>query len=170
MDLSSAQRVRTARQVDAPGHDHSAPATAGIDVGRLGLTRDPIKSAARTLEVLQLFQEQRTPLRLKSIFQRLSYPQSSTTTLLKSLVVLGYLNYDRPSRTYFPTPRVAALGDWINHYLYGAGDVFDAMEFVLRETEETVVLSSQNDVFVQHIRVMQPAHEFKLPPAEGSLR
>lgn len=134
------------------------------------MRRDPIKSAARTLEVLELFHELRRPLRLKYIFERLSYPQSSTTSLLKSMVVLGYLNYDRPSRTYFPTPRVAALGDWINHYLYGAGDVFALMDRVLEATNETVVLSSQNDIFVQHIRVLQPAHPYKLPPSEGSMR
>ena len=63
------------------------------------MRRDPIKSAARTLEVLELFHEQRAPLRLKYIFEKLSYPQSSTTSLLKSMVVLGYLNYDRPTRT-----------------------------------------------------------------------
>jgi DNA-binding IclR family transcriptional regulator len=134
------------------------------------MRRDPIKSAARTLEVLELFHEQRTPLRLKFIFERLSYPQSSTTSLLKSMVVLGYLNYDRPTRTYFPTPRVAALGDWINHYLYGAGDVIGLMETVFEKTNETVVLSSQNDIFIQHIRVLQPSHPYKVPPSEGSMR
>ena len=134
------------------------------------MRRDPIKSAARTLEVLELFHEQRAPLRLKYIFEKLSYPQSSTTSLLKSMVVLGYLNYDRPSRTYFPTPRVAALGDWINHYLYGAGDVFGLMDTIFERTNETVVLSSQNDIFIQHIRVLQPAHPYKVPPSEGSMR
>lgn len=134
------------------------------------MRRDPIKSAARTLEVLELFHEQRTPLRLKYIFEKLSYPQSSTTSLLKSMVVLGYLNYDRPTRTYFPTPRVAALGEWVNHYLYGEGDVLSLMDEVFERTNETVVLSSQNDIFIQHIRVLQPSHPYKVPPSEGTMR
>ena len=134
------------------------------------MRRDPIKSAARTLEVLELFHEQRTPLRLKYIFERLSYPQSSTTSLLKSMVMLGYLNYDRPTRTYFPTPRIAALGDWINHYVYGAGELFSLMDYIFERTNETVVLSSQNDIFVQHLRVLQPSHPYKIPPSEGSMR
>lgn len=134
------------------------------------MIRDPIKSAARTLEVLELFHEQRTPMRLNYIFQKLSYPQSSTTALLKSMVVLGYLNYDRPSRTYFPTPRVAALGDWINHYLYGAGDLIGLMQTIFERTNETVVLTSQNDIFIQHIRVLQPSHAHKAPPTEGTMR
>ena len=134
------------------------------------MRRDPIKSSARTLEVLELFHEQRTPLRLKFIFEALSYPQSSTTSLLKSMVVLGYLNYDRPTRTYFPTPRVAALGDWVNHYVYGAGELFSLMDRIFEQTDETVVLSSQNDIFVQHLRVLQPSHPHKIPPSEGSMR
>ena len=134
------------------------------------MRRDPIKSAARTLEILELFHERRAPLRLTYIFERLSYPQSSTTTLLKSMVVLGYLNYDRPSRTYFPTPRVAALGDWINHHIYGAGDLIGLMQGVQELTDETVVVSSQNDIFIQHIRVLQPGHPHKIPPTEGAMR
>jgi DNA-binding IclR family transcriptional regulator len=119
---------------------------------------------------LELFHEQRAPLRLKYIFEKLSYPQSSTTSLLKSMVMLGYLNYDRPTRTYFPTTRVSALGDWINHYVYGAGELFGLMDSIFQRTNETVVLSSQNDIFVQHVRVLQPSHPYKIPPSEGSMR
>jgi DNA-binding IclR family transcriptional regulator len=134
------------------------------------MRRDPIKSAARTLEILELFHERRTPLRLTDIFEKLSYPQSSTTALLKSMVVLGYLNYDRVGRTYFPTPKVAALGDWVNHHLFGTGELLRLMAAVFEQTDETVVISAQNDIFIQHVRVLQPAHAFKLPPTEGSMR
>jgi DNA-binding IclR family transcriptional regulator len=134
------------------------------------MRRDPIKSAVRTLEVLELFHEERRPLRLNFIFQNLSYPQSSTTMLLKSMVVLGYLKYDRPTRTYFPTPRVASLGDWVNHYVYGPGDLLEMMQFVFERTNETVAVSSQNDIFIQHIRVLQPQHLHKIPIPEGSMR
>jgi len=134
------------------------------------MIRTPVKSAARTLEVLELFHEERRPLRLNYIFQKLSYPQSSTTGLLKSMSMMGYLKYDRPTRTYFPTPRVAALGDWVNHFVYGRGDLLDAVQFVFEHTNETVAVSSQNDIFIQHIRVVQPDHAFKIAIPEGSMR
>jgi DNA-binding IclR family transcriptional regulator len=134
------------------------------------MRRDPIKSAARTLEILELFQEQRSPLRLTYIFEKLGYPQSSTTTLLKSMVVLGYLNYDRASRTYFPTPRVAALGDWVNHHLFGSGDLDRLVKSIFEQTNETVVISSQNDIFIQHLRIVQPSHPHKIAMTEGSMR
>ncbi len=134
------------------------------------MRRDPIKSSARTLEVLELFQEQRRPLRLTYIFEKLGYPQSSTTTLLKSMVVLGYLNYDRASRTYFPTPRVAALGDWVNHHLFGAGNIDHLLHSIFEQTNETVVISSQNDIFIQHLRILQPSHPHKIAITEGTMR
>ncbi len=30
------------------------------------------------------------------------------------MVVLGYLDYDRFSRTYLPTMRIASLGSWVH--------------------------------------------------------
>lgn len=131
---------------------------------------DPIKSAARTLEIFELFHEHRRPLRLVYVCERLSYPQSSTTALLKSLVILGYLNYDLRSRTYFPTPKVATIGDWINHSLYGQSNVLQLVREVCDETEEVAALCSQNDIFVQNVRIIEPANDFKIPPREGTMR
>lgn len=132
--------------------------------------RSPIKSAARVLEVLELFAETRAPMRQKDLIERLGYPQSSTTGLLKSLVGLGYLNYHRASRTYFPTTRVAAVGDWINHFTYGSGHLLAMMQRLQRDTEETVALVSQNDLFIQYLRVIVPDHPHKFPPPEGAMR
>jgi DNA-binding IclR family transcriptional regulator len=134
------------------------------------MARSPIKSAARVLEVLELFADTRTPLRQKVIVERLAYPQSSTTGLLKSLVALGYLNYHRATRTYFPTTRIAAVGDWINHYLYGSGQLMAMMQRIHAETDETVALVSQNDLYAQYLRVIVPDHPHKYPVPEGGMR
>lgn len=130
----------------------------------------PIKSAARVLEVMELFAEIRAPLRQNFIVDRLAYPQSSTTELLKSLVALGYLNYHRASRTYFPTTRVAALGEWINHFTLGSGHLIEMMRQIQAATGETVALVSQNDLFIQYLRVIEPDHPLKFPPPEGTMR
>jgi DNA-binding IclR family transcriptional regulator len=134
------------------------------------MARSPIKSAARVLEVLELFAETRAPLRQKTVVQRLAWPQSSTTLLLKSLVALGYLNYHRATRTYFPTTRVAAVGDWINHYIYGSGALEAMMRRIHEATDETVALVSQNDLYVQYLRVMVPTHPHTYPVPEGGMR
>jgi DNA-binding IclR family transcriptional regulator len=135
------------------------------------LRRGPIKSTARTLEVLELFMEVRAPLRLHNIVERLGYPQSSSTALLKSLVVLGYLNYHRASRTYFPTTKVSSLGDWINTVTYGSGKLIRLMRAVHERTGVAITLASQNDLFVQYNRVIaSPEDRLRITPSEGFMR
>lgn len=130
----------------------------------------PIKSAVRVLEVLEFFRQHKAPVSLKVIAERLDYPASSATVLLKNLTALGYISYDRVARTYFPTLRVAALGDWISHELFGQGEIFELMQDLHAATGETVSIALQNDVYLQHIRVIQSAHPLRFHTEEGSLR
>jgi len=134
------------------------------------MRRHPVKSAARTLEVFELFSERRCPLRLHDIHLALDYPQSSTTNLLKGLVMTGYLNYNRATRAYLPTNRVAFLGSWLVSFLYGQGGYQDLLEELLIKTNETIVLATQNDLYIQYVRIKTPDHEFKLAPPEGTMR
>ncbi len=130
----------------------------------------PIKSAVRVLEVLDFFREHRQPASLKQIAERLDYPASSATVLLKNLIALGYLSYDRGTRAYFPTLRVAALGDWISHELFGRGEIFELMQDLHAATGEAVSIALQNDVHLQYIRVIQSVHPLRFHTEEGSQR
>ena len=87
-----------------------------------------VKSAQRALEILEVFARHRRPLALKEILDELGYPTSSGSALMKSLVQLGYLDYDRERRTYFPTMRIAVLGAWVPGALFGDGQLLPALE------------------------------------------
>lgn len=130
----------------------------------------PIKSAARVIEVLELFAAAPHPTSLKDISTRLRYPQSSTTVLMKSLVSLGYLNYDPSKRVYFPTLRVTSLGNWIPAALFGEGKILDVLNDIHNATGETVALTVLNDVYVQYIKVIQSNHALRINIPEGSMR
>lgn len=130
----------------------------------------PVKSAVRVLEVLDFFRQHRRPASLKEIAERLNYPPSSATVLLKNLTDLGYLSYERGAREYFPTLRVAALGDWINHELFGRGEIFELMQDLHIASGETVSIALQNDIYVQYIRVIQSTHPLRFYTEEGSQR
>jgi len=134
------------------------------------MIRRTVKSASRTLEVLELFAEERRPMRLHEIYTRLGYPQSSATNLLKSMVVTGYLNYNRTGRTYLPTMRVGALGSWLPGYIYSDESYRWLVNELQQRTDETVGLVMQNDLFVQYILLQAPDHEFKMPPPAGTMR
>lgn len=163
MDASSDNQMAVGRQ---PGERH----TRTVDKSDSVMARSPVKSAARALEVLELFNETREPLRLNYVAHRLNYPQSSTTALLKSLVTLGYLNYDRVSRTYFPTTRVSSLGDWICYYVFDEGRLLDMMREIHEQTGETVAIVARNDLYVQYLRVIDSIHPLRFHTPEGSMR
>ena len=134
------------------------------------MRRKAVKSAARTFEVLELFAEHRRPLALNEIYTTLGYPQSSTTNLLKSMVMMGYLNYSRGQRTYQPTMRLTLLGSWITGYIQSTGALRELVDALQRRTDETVGLSTQNDLFVQYLFLKAPEHEFKNAPSDGTMR
>lgn len=130
----------------------------------------PVKSAVRVLEVLDFFRQRRQPASLKQIAESLEYPPSSATVLLKNLTDLGYLSYDRGTREYFPTLRVASLGDWISHELFGRGEIFELMQDLHVASGETVSIALQNDIYIQYSRVIQSTHPLRFYTEEGSQR
>jgi len=135
------------------------------------VTASAIKSARRVFEVLERFDAARRPLTLKEIADALAYPTSSAQALLKSLVVLGYLEYDRPSRTYLPTMRIAAVGRWVAEGLFGAGEVLPVMRALRDATGETVIMGARSDLFAHYVHVVRGDDEpLHFAPAPGSVR
>lgn len=129
-----------------------------------------VKSATRAIEILEYFMEVRQPRAMSEIALSLGYPQSSTTVLLKTLVTLGYLNFDRRERVYFPTPKVTALGDWVPRALFGSSRVLDAMRDVHAATGETVSINTKNDIYIQYVKIIQSVHPLRFHVDEGTLR
>jgi DNA-binding IclR family transcriptional regulator len=113
-----------------------------------------VKTAGRVFEILEYFREVRTPLSVREIAERFGYPFSSASVLVKSLATLGYLTYDRDLRAFFPTLRIATLGDWLYDAMYGGGDVLRLLEGVSRDTGETAMLAMQNDIWAQYVHIV----------------
>jgi DNA-binding IclR family transcriptional regulator len=129
-----------------------------------------VKSATRAIEILEYFKKVRQPRAMSEIALALGYPQSSSTVLLKTLVTLGYLNFDRRERLYFPTPKVTSLGDWVPRALFGTSRVLEAMHDVHASTGETVSIGTKNDVYLQYVQIIQSVHALRFHVDEGTLR
>jgi len=134
------------------------------------MSTSQVKSATRAIEILELFKRVRQPRAMSEIAQALNYPQSSTTVLLKTLVTLGYLHFDRSERLYFPTPKVAALGEWVPRALFGSSRTLDAMRDVHAATGESVSINIKNDVYLQYVKVLQSVHALRFHVEEGTIR
>lgn len=113
-----------------------------------------VKSVGRVFEVLELFDVEQKALTATQVGRKLKYPASSTLALLKSMVNLGYLGFDRAERVYAPTVRVSLLGRWVEATLFGEGWLFEMMEDLRAKTGQSVLLSIQNDLQMQFIHVI----------------
>jgi DNA-binding IclR family transcriptional regulator len=134
------------------------------------VTDSAVKSAKRAFEILEAFSRHRRPLALKELLDELDYPASSGSALMKSLVALGYLDYDGERRTYFPTMRIAALGSWVPGTLFGDGPLLGALEDLHRETGETVILAVQSDLHAQYVHVIPSPEPLQLRVPPGTRR
>jgi DNA-binding IclR family transcriptional regulator len=117
-----------------------------------------VKSVGRTFEILELFDKLRRPMSAKEIADHFGYPASSGMAILKSLVILGYLSYDRTSRLYFPTPRLASIGNWVDQALFGHGHVIDLMNDLSEATGETISLCTHDSGVMRFIHVIDGRH------------
>ena len=113
-----------------------------------------VKSAARTLQILEFFDEVRCPVNVVTVSAALRYPQSSTSALLRSLVAIGYLQYHPRARTYVPTDRVPLLGSWLNPTLFANGALPRMLQTLAQKTGKLVVLAARNGDFAQYIHVL----------------
>jgi DNA-binding IclR family transcriptional regulator len=127
-----------------------------IEHGREGRPVDSsiVKSVGRVFEVLELFDQEQRAMTATRVGRKLKYPASSTLALLKSMVNLGYLGFDRAERIYSPTVRVSMLGRWVESSLFGEGKLFAMIEDLRARTGQTVLLSIQNDLHMQFIHVV----------------
>jgi DNA-binding IclR family transcriptional regulator len=113
-----------------------------------------VKSAVRTLQILELFDEIRQPLNVVSVSEALGYPQSSTAALLRSLVAMGYLHYEERARTYVPTDRVSLLGNWISPALFESGNLIRLIRAISKRTGQLALVATRNGDFAQYIHVL----------------
>ena len=130
----------------------------------------PIKSARRTFEIFEHFQLKRSPLSLQDICQAFDYPASSASALLKSLMALGYLEYNKTDRTYMPTMKIADLGSWVQGAILGDGKMMQAMNDLSAQFGETVTLTVQSDLHAQYLYLIQSRLPIWYPIPIGTLR
>ena len=129
-----------------------------------------VKSAARSLDILEYFEAKREPISLKDMADHFEWPVSSVASLLKSMVQKGYLAYDRFGRTYVPTMRLATLGHWVGEALFQGDEVLDVMRELQETTGETISLGAQSDLQAQHIHVLPSRAELNVALRPGTCR
>lgn len=133
------------------------------------MTTKIVKSAGRTLLVLEVFAIWRRAATASEIEAALDMPQSSTSVLLRSMVELGYLDYDAIGRKYHPTLRVAMLSDWMRA---SVSDSLHAenIDSLRDQTGETVLIGRRMGWSVHYVQISRSGHELQYFVQEGTRR
>ncbi len=126
-----------------------------------------VKSAARAIEILELFANERRRLTLAQMGGLLDYPKSSLSVLLKSLLAQGYLSYLPTDLSYFPTLKVASLGDWIPSVIFG-DELMPMLQDLRDATSETVTLTTPAGQQMRCLRVLLGTQRIALQVDEGT--
>jgi len=129
-----------------------------------------VKSAVRVMQVFEFFDQLQRDARVSEIVEHLSFPQSSTSSLLRSLVQTGYLEYLPSTRSYIPTPRLSLLGSWIGGSPIRDGSIGRMMDELSAETGEAIILACSNGIFAKYIHVVEATSLIRMHVPIGSQR
>lgn len=129
-----------------------------------------VKSAGRVLKILELFDVLRREAPVSEVSDLLGLPQSSTSVLLRSMVMMGYLNFNAKSRAFSPTTRVALLGNWVNGPMISDGLLMRLLQRVNARSGQAVVVAARNRIWSEYIHVVQSTNPVRLFVVKGSRR
>lgn len=129
-----------------------------------------IKSAERTLALLELFSKVQAPLTVGQVSRELAIPQPSASMLVRNLTQLGYLDHDRTLRTYSPSIRVALLGSWIDRRFGEAHSLQQRLDVLQRKVKLTAYIAIQNGATAQYVMSQETHAPDGLNIASGQYR
>jgi DNA-binding IclR family transcriptional regulator len=119
------------------------------------------KIVERTLDLLELFAEEKRPLSLSDIARLLKIPVSSCHDVLQAMQSRGYLYELAPRAGYYPTLRLQKLGREISDH----DPVVARAELVLRSVrdtlDESVLLAKVSGLHATYLLVYEPTHPLR---------
>ena len=129
-----------------------------------------VKSAVRVLEIFEVFESERRGLTISELVDRLAIPQSSTSTLMKSLLARGFVEYDGETRRYRPSVRLAFLGNWVLGSTEVIARIHALAQTLSVRTGETVLVGAENGLYMQYLSVIVSPHTVRIALYPGLKR
>ena len=129
-----------------------------------------VKSAERVLAIFEVFEANRRPMRISELVKKLEIPQSSTSTLMKTLVAKGLVDFNPETRTFCPSVRLAFLGNWVLGSNDGLAQIQSMAQRLATECGETVIVGAQNGLYVQYLSVVVSPQPIRFILHPGMMR
>jgi DNA-binding IclR family transcriptional regulator len=162
----TAEQTADAVADDSGSSANSSANSGGGSTGSAAST-GAVKSADRTIELLELLAGYSEPLTLSEIHRELAYPKSSLFVLLRTLVARGWVETDRRGTGYSIGVRALLVG---TSYLDRDPVIRAAtrmLEELRAEVNETVHLARLDGADVVYLASRESAHHLRLTSRVG---
>jgi DNA-binding IclR family transcriptional regulator len=129
-----------------------------------------VKTAARTLDLFEVFAAARGPLTLTDLAQRIGSPISSCHALVRTLQARGYVYVLDARKRVYPTKRLLAIAEEIAEHdpvLERLSPILDAL---LKGTGETVILGKRQGDRVTYLDVLEGSHTLRYAASPGDTK
>lgn len=113
--------------------------------------RSGVKSAVRTIEILEFFSKNERPARTSEISDALGLPNSSADEILRTLADLGYLAFDRQSKRYAPSYKLIGMMRAIECGFFGGDRLRRLLQDLKAESGASVHMTAQNDCWLESV-------------------
>ena len=130
----------------------------------------PVKSAERTIRILEAFASACEPLALSELARRISIPVSACHGLVRTLEARGYLYALGPRKGYYPTLRWLEKARAIAAHDPLLERVTPLLEGLAASTGETVVLGKRLALMVVYLNVIESRHSIRYSARIGDLK
>ena len=132
--------------------------------------QDPVKTAVRTLDLLEIFAKARTPLSLTEIAQRINAPISSCHSLVRTLQSRGYVYILDHRKRVYPTKRLLTIAQAIARHDPLLEKLTPLLEGLVKATGETVLLGKRQGDRVTYLEVIEGNHTVRYTASPGDLK
>jgi IclR family acetate operon transcriptional repressor len=133
------------------------------------LKTDAVKTAKRTLDILEAFGESQEPLSLSDIARQIGSPVSSCHGVLRTLKGRGYV-YLLDTRRYYPTRKLLDLGSRIAEHDPIMERLIPHLEALHARTEETVMIGKRQDEEVLYLLSLESPQAIRYTIRAGDRR
>jgi IclR family acetate operon transcriptional repressor len=131
---------------------------------------DSVKTAARTLDLFEVFAQAQAPLSLTDLSQRLHAPISSCHALVRTLQSRGYLYVLEKRKRVYPTKRMLQVVEAIAGHDPLLEAVAPVLERLRDRLGETVILGNRQEDSVIYLEVVEGTHTVRYAARPGDAK
>ncbi len=128
------------------------------------------KTARRTLEVFEAFQQRRMPISLTELARILKAPISSCHGIVRTLIARGYLYNVDAERNLYPTKRLLRIAETIAGNDPILGRLTSSLSHLRDLSGETLVLGKWQDNVVVYLDVVESQQTIRYSAQPGDMQ